>query len=109
MAELEQPRTTGPTSTSMVSGIPTSLVSSNMMPTYTNSNTSYNLAGLTSNVNTHAIGGVTSSTSSYGLIDSTYIGAGGPQSSYSTNVNVSPLPMRANQTNSTMPPLCQVL
>lgn len=118
MAELEHPRTTGPssvyTSTSMV---PSNLVQTSAS-TYTSSSTGHNynnLTGLSSSMS-NPMGAVTSSTSNYGLTDCSFMGtsSGAHQgaTSYSSGAagtaNISPLPIRANQINNTMPPLCQV-
>jgi hypothetical protein len=97
------------------------MVSSNLVQTsastYTSSSTGHNynsITGITSSLS-NPLGAVTSSTSNYGLTDSSYMGtASGAQgaTSYSGaagTANISPLPIRANQINSTMPPLCQVL
>lgn len=91
LAELEQPRTTGPSSYIMTSsgGLASSLVS---QPPLSLSNISTNLAS-SYGATAVSLGAQSSGTTSY---------------SATTTHNLSPLPIRANQI-STMPPLCQVL
>lgn len=105
LAELEHPRTTGP------SHHMTSSIGSSGMTTTVPTCMSYSFMS--------SMGGVTSSTSSHALT-TTYdgVGGGGLTSGGTSGLsglgnvtistaNVSPLPMRAHQMN-TMPPLCQV-
>lgn len=93
LAELEQPRTTGPSSyimTSSALGTGAGMISSiASQPPISLSNISTNLA------------------SNYGT--TVPYGASGGGTAYATTAshNLSPLPIRANQI-STMPPLCQV-
>lgn len=105
LAELEHPRTTGP------SHHMTSSIGSSGMTTTVPTCMSYSFMS--------SMGGVTSSTSSHALTTNyDGIGGGGLTSGGTSGLsglgnvtistaNVSPLPMRAHQMN-TMPPLCQV-
>lgn len=93
LAELEQPRTTGPSSYIMTSS---ALGAGAGMSSSISSQPPISLSNLSSNL-----------ASTYGTTAASF-GAGG-NTSYSTTAshNLSPLPIRANQI-STMPPLCQV-
>ena len=96
MAELEHPRTTGP------SGMTSSSIGG-MQSTIGGQGLSSGGCGTTS----WMMGGVTTSTSSHALTNDTG-GLCNTSNSYTVGgVNVSPLPVRAHQM-STIPPLCQV-
>lgn len=121
LAELEHPRTTGPSS--HVTGITSSSILPSNLSYSTGVSTVTGSSGITSGI----IGGInsmgiSSSASSHALTtnyDGTISGignnSGGPGtvniSSTIGGANVSPLPVRAaatHQISSTMPPICQV-
>lgn len=93
---------------------------------YSSAYTPGGVTGISSSIGTSGVAGVTSgllalgissSTSSHALpnYDGTISGIGGgntgviaPSISAGIGVNISPLPIRANQNSSSMPPICQV-
>lgn len=122
LAELENSRTTGPSLSHVTGMTTTSIIPSNL------SYTTGGLAGLNTSIGTSGLSGITSGIIGMGLSSSASshalaanydgvisgIGSGGTGgtstsiSAAAAGVNISPLPIRANQISSTMPPICQV-
>lgn len=114
LAELEHPRTTGPSS-HVTCGITTST----MMPSNLSYTSAMNSTGTTSNVTAGIMSGlnsmgIPSSTSSHALtnFDGTISGlatsASGGVGAMSSSIGTSARASAAHQISSTMPPICQV-